>query len=147
MLGIFKKKIKEDEVKLKKKHGFEISLIGSVLAYEVARADGVISKDELINLLHEVEKVSMQVNKKPEEILNLIEAYSSESISFYDFISDINNDFSKEDKLELIKYLWNVAYVDKVIDVNEERLIRRIADLIKIKDIEVLKLKSKAKKI
>lgn len=147
MLGIFKKKIKEDEVKLKNKHGFEISLIGSVLAYEVARADGVISKDELINLLHEVEKVSMQVNKKPEEILNLIEAYSSESISFYDFISDINNDFSKEDKLELIKYLWNVAYVDKVIDVNEERLIRRIADLIKIKDIEVLKLKSKAKKI
>ena len=141
MLGIFKKKIKEDEVKLKNKHGFEISLIGSVLAYEVARADGVI------NLLHEVEKVSMQVNKKPEEILNLIEAYSSESISFYDFISDINNDFSKEDKLELIKYLWNVAYVDKVIDVNEERLIRRIADLIKIKDIEVLKLKSKAKKI
>lgn len=147
MLGIFKKKIKEDEGKLKKKHGFEISLIGSVLAYEVARADGVISKDELNSLLHEIERISMQVNKKPEEILNLIETYSSESISFYDFISDINNDFSKEDKLELIEYLWNVAYVDKIINVNEERLIRRIADLIKIKDIEVLKLKSKAKKI
>jgi len=29
--------------------------------------------------------------------------------------------------------------------VNEEKLIRRLADLIKIKDIEVLKLKDSAK--
>ena len=54
-------------------------------------------------------------------------------------------DFNKEDKLELVQYLWGVAYADNVLDVNEERLIRRIASLINLKDIDVLKLKNKAK--
>jgi uncharacterized tellurite resistance protein B-like protein len=38
-----------------------------------------------------------------------------------------------------------VAYADKILEVSEERLIRRIADLIKIKDIEVLKIKDSSK--
>ena len=41
--------------------------------------------------------------------------------------------------------MWNVAYADSKLDIEEERLIRRVADLIKIKDIEVLKLKDNAK--
>jgi len=38
-----------------------------------------------------------------------------------------------------------VAYADKILEVSEERLIRRIADLIKIKDVEVLKIKDISK--
>ena len=34
-----------------------------------------------------------------------------------------------------------MAYADNKLDVDEERLIRRMADLIKIKDIDILKLK------
>ena len=37
--------------------------------------------------------------------------------------------------------MWKMAYADNKLDVDEEKLIRRMADLIKIKDIEVLKLK------
>jgi uncharacterized tellurite resistance protein B-like protein len=38
-----------------------------------------------------------------------------------------------------------VAYADKILEVAEERLIRRIADLINIKDVEVLKIKDFSK--
>ena len=41
--------------------------------------------------------------------------------------------------------MWDIAYADGKLDVNEEKLIRRLADLIKIKDTEVLKLKDSAK--
>ena len=37
-------------------------------------------------------------------------------------------------------------YADGKLDVDEERLIRRVADLINIKDIDVLKLKDSSKK-
>ena len=57
----------------------------------------------------------------------------------------IVGDVSKEEKLSLISFLWDVACADSQLDVDEERLIRRIADLIRIKDIEVLKLKDKAR--
>ena len=66
-------------------------------------------------------------------------------MSFYEFISDINKDYTKEDKLSLIQFLFDVAYADKILEVSEERLIRRIADLIRIKDIEVLKIKDSSK--
>ena len=92
-----------------------------------------------------VKKISIRVGKTEEEILDLIEIYSKDSVSFYEFIEDININFTKQDKLSMISFLWEVAYADSKLDVDEERLIRRIADLIKIKDVEVLKLKDKAR--
>ena len=41
--------------------------------------------------------------------------------------------------------MWKIAYADGRLDVDEERLIRRLADMIKIKDIDVLRLKDKNK--
>ena len=143
MLNIFKKnKIQQDA---QQKPEFEIELIGAVLAYEIARSDGDISDSELSLLIEETKKIALEVNKTDEEILSIIETYSKNSVSFHEFIADINNDFSKEEKLSLISFLWDVAYADSKLDVDEERLIRRIADLIRIKDIEVLKLKDKAR--
>ena len=143
MLNIFKKKKVSQDTQ--KKPEFEIELIGTVLAYEIARSDGDISESELRLLLEEIKDISIKVNKTDEEILSIIKTYSENSVSFHEFIADINNDFTKEEKLSLISFLWDVAYADSKLDVDEERLIRRIADLIRIKDIEVLKLKDSAK--
>jgi Uncharacterized protein conserved in bacteria len=41
--------------------------------------------------------------------------------------------------------MWQTAYADGILDVDEERLIRRVANLIKIKDVKVLKLKDDVK--
>ena len=143
MFSIFKKKVKPEEII----SNFEIELTAAVLAYEIARSDGEISKDEEILLIKEIKKISRKIGKDEKEILKLIEIYSNDTVSFYEFIKDINEYFSKEDKISLIGFLWDVAYADANLDVDEERLIRRIADLIKIKDIQVLKLKDKAKKL
>ena len=143
MLNLFKKKVVKE---VSKQPEFEVELIASVLAYEIARADGDISDLESNLLIEEIKKISQKVDKDEKEILKLIEVYSKDSVSFYEFIEDINKDFNKQDKLDLISFLWEVAYADSRLDVNEERLIRRIADLIKIKDIEVLRLKDKARR-
>ena len=143
MLNIFKKKKVTQDIQ--KNPEFEIELIGAVLAYEIARSDGDISDSELNLLIEEIKKISKKVNKTDEEIFSIIETYSKDSVSFHEFIADINNDFSKEEKLSLISFLWDVAFADSQLDVDEERLIRRIADLIRIKDVEVLKLKDKAR--
>ena len=142
MLSFFKKKVL---VPVDQKPEFEVELIGSVLAYEIARSDGEISVDEETLLLNEIKKISQKVGKDEKDILKLIESYSNDSVSFYEFIEDINKHFSKVDKISLISFLWEVAYADSKLDVDEERLIRRIADLIRIKDIEVLRLKDRAK--
>ena len=142
MFNFFKKKTQPVK---KTNKNFEIELTASILAYEIARSDGDISESELFLLYEEIKKISAKVGKKEEEILEIIKEYSKNSVSFYEFINDINTDYTKEDKLALIQFLFEVAYADKILEVSEERLIRRIADLINIKDIEVLKIKDISK--
>jgi len=142
MFNFFKKK--KPEIK-ENKNDFDIELTASILAYEIARSDGDISEPELAILLDEIKKISTKVGKEPKKILEIIEEYSKNSVSFYEFIDDINKDYSKDNKLSLIRFLYDVAFADKILEVNEERLIRRIADMIKIKDIEVLKIKDASK--
>jgi uncharacterized tellurite resistance protein B-like protein len=142
MFNFFKKKNQPIE---KLKNNFEVELTASILAYEIARSDGDISESELSLLYDEIKKISTKIGKKEDKILEIIEEYSKNSVSFYEFINDINKDYTKEDKLSLIQFLFDVAYADKILEVAEERLIRRIADLINIKDIEVLKIKDRSK--
>ena len=142
MFNFFKKK--KPEIK-ENKNDFDIELTASILAYEIARSDGDISEPELAILLDEIKKISTKVGKEPKKILEIIGEYSKNSVSFYEFIEDINKDYSKDNKLSLIRFLYDVAFADKILEVNEERLIRRIADMIKIKDIEVLKIKDASK--
>ena len=124
---------------------FELELTAAVLAYEIARSDGDISKDELSLLMSEIEKIAIKVGRDKNEIFKIVEMYSKDSISFHEFIEDINKNYMKEDKISLLKFMWQTAYADGRLDIDEERLIRRVADLIKIKDIEVLKLKDDTK--
>jgi Uncharacterized protein conserved in bacteria len=143
MFNFFKKNTTKD---LKKQTlSFEIELTAAVLAYEIARSDGDISPDELKVLMDEIEKIAMKAGKDKLEIFKIIEIYSADSVSFHEFIEDINKNYSKDEKLLLIKFLWKTAYADGKLDIDEERLVRRVADLIKIKDVEVLKLKNQEK--
>ena len=141
---IFKKekKIKSDS---EKQLNFELELTAAVLAYEVARSDGEIDSDELSILMLEIEKISQKVGRDKDEILNMVDVYSKDSVSFHDFIHDINKSYTKEQKKDLLRTMWLTAFADGKLDVDEEKLVRRVADLIKIKDIEVLKLKHEAK--
>ncbi len=143
MFSFFKKedKKKSDSVQ----SSFEIELTAAVLAYEIARSDGDISNSELSVIMEEIEKIAKKVGKEKVEIYKIVETYSKDSVSFYEFIEDINKNYLKEQKLSLLSFMWKIAYADGRLDVDEERLVRRVADLIKIKDVEVLKLKDLSK--
>lgn len=127
------------------RYEFDIELVGCALAYEVAKADGNIDSNELEKIKVELTKRSNILGLDSDEVLKTIEMQSNESVSFNDFINQINDNFLQDQKLEMIDFLWQTAYADNVLDVDEERLIRRIADMIRIKDMQVLKLKHKAK--
>ena len=79
------------------------------------------------------------------DILQVIQEDSKKSISFYDIIRDINKGLNKEEKVDIIKMLWEVAYADSVLDVDEERIIRRSAEMLGIKPSIVLQSKDQFK--
>ena len=143
MFNFFKKNNYDETAS--KSASFEIELTGAVLAYEIARSDGNISNDELSLLMQEINLIAEKVNKDNDEIFQIIESYSKDNVCFHEFIEDINKNYSKDEKLSLLEFLWKTAYADGKLDVDEEKVVRRVADLIKIKDIEVLKIKDRVK--
>ena len=145
MFKIFKKKKAQQTNTNEANSAFELELTASVLAYEIARSDGNISDDELLILMNEIEIIAEKVGKEKHEIFKIIETYSNDSTSFHEFIEDINKNYNMDEKLSLIEFMWKVAFADGKLDVDEERLVRRVASLIKIKDIEMLKLKDRTK--
>ena len=144
MFNFFKKNINASNNSVDEQ-SFDIELIAFALAYEVARSDGKIGEDELNIIKKNIIEKSNELYCSTEEVLEKIEEQSNNQVSFHNFINDINNFFSINKKYALIKFLWETAYSDNVLTVDEERLIRRIADMLHIKDLKVLKLKHEAK--
>ena len=143
MFNFFKKANNKERIEAES--DFDLELIGCALAYEIAVSDGKIDSSELNKIKDEIIVKSKALNLVPEEVFATIRNHSEESVSFNDFINQINENFSHDQKLEMISFLWHTAYADNVLEVDEERLIRRIADMIRIKDMQVLKLKDQAK--
>jgi len=139
MFSFFKKK----KVSAEKEKPKNLKLFSLCLAYEVANADNEIDskeRDLLLTLIKENIDVSLISEK---DILQVIQEDSKNSISFYDIICDINKNLNKEEKVDIIKMLWEVAYADNVLDVDEERIIRRSAEMLGIKPSIVLQTKDK----
>ena len=139
IFNFLKKKRKEEE---KPKN---LKLIALCLAYEVANADNDIDSREEDLILSKI-KESIDTNVLTEkEIFNVIQEESKKRVSFYEIIKDINENLGKEQKIDVLKILWQIAYADKVLDVDEEKIIRRSAEMLGIKPSIVLQTKEEFK--
>ena len=144
MIKFFKNIFYKKNIKNKSalKDEFDINSISLVLAYEVARSDGEIDINEIKYL-----KSLIDDSECKDKILNQLEEFSENNASFYNLIKEINDNCSIDQKEGIIRLLWDVAYSDEFLEVHEERIIRRIADLIMIKDVRVLRLKDDSKNL
>ena len=139
MFNFFKKKEREKE---KPKN---LKLIALCLAFEVANADNDIDVRERDLILEKIkESIDLSVLTE-KEIFNVIQEESEKRVSFYDIINDINQNLDKKEKIGILKMLWEIAYADKVLDVDEERIIKRSAEMLGIKPSIVLQTKEEFK--
>ena len=139
MFNFFKKKEVEKE---KPKN---LKLIALCLAFEVANADNDIDVRERDLILEKIkESIDLSVLTE-KEIFSVIQEESEKRVSFYDIINDINQNLDKKEKIGILKMLWEIAYADKILDVDEERIIRRSAEMLGIKPSIVLQTKEEFK--
>ena len=139
MFSFFKKKEE------KKEQPKNLKLIALCLAFEVANADNDIDVRERDLILEKI-KESVDVSVLSEkEIFDVIQEEGQKRVSFYDIINDINKHLDKKEKVDVLKMLWEIAYADNVLDVDEERIIRRSAEMLGIKPSIVLQTKEEFK--
>ena len=102
------------------------------LMFEIAISDGTLDKSELKLIKKRADKIATEDEKATTIVKRIIDE-TEESVSFYPSIKKINSSYSIEDKIELLKVLWELLTADSVVDAYEENLYFKIAELIQVK--------------
>ena len=118
----------------------------SGLMLETANIDGHVDQQEvdkiskvLIDIFHEEPSaVEAELKKCLEEL--------EEHKSFHSFTSQINQSFSNEKKIILLEILWEIILEDGELHHFESNLMRRLAGLLYISDVQCGNAKKRALK-
>jgi len=128
----------------KEENNKDIDILAGLMI-EAANTDGAVSNDEVNKISLSLINVFKEDPKDVESVLSraLDDKDNSHSLHFY--TSKLNKSFSHEKKLLLIEVLWEVILSDNEIHDFESNLLRRLAGLLYISDIECGNAKKRAK--
>jgi uncharacterized tellurite resistance protein B-like protein len=110
------------------------------LMFEMAMIDGALDKAELELIKKRVREIAPEDTTVSSVIKKMIDQ-SIDSVSLYPTVKKINDTYTREEKEELLKVLWQLVAVDKIIDPYEENLYFKIAELIRIPRSQANKIK------
>ncbi|MFT5414861.1 MAG: putative tellurite resistance protein B-like protein [Gammaproteobacteria bacterium] len=123
-------------------HSLEIA--SAALLMEVSRADHDVSSVEKESIRASIKQVFHLSDDEIEDIMSSAEHAVEGAVSLFDFTLVVNEQFSREQKIELIAKLWAVAYADNELDHYEEYYVRKIADLLHVSHSDYIKTKLRA---
>jgi len=106
------------------------------LMIEAANTDGKITQEELNKISNSLINVFKEDPKIVEECLGKAFENKDNSRSLYFYTSRLNKSYSDEQKIQLIEVLWEIILSDNELHDFETNLIRRLAGLLYISDVE-----------
>ena len=132
----------------KRKHTLELmntheADVALRLMFEIAISDGNLDASELKLIKKRADEIASD-DLKATTIEKKIIDETEESVSFYPAIKKINNSYTNNEKIELLKVLWELVTADSAIDAYEENLYFQIAELIQIKRSTANQIKQQA---
>ena len=145
MLQSLKKIFAGDQILNTETENKEIDIL-SGLMIEAANTDGEVSQEELNKISHSLINVFKEDPRVVEVSLTKAFENKDNSKSLYYYTSKLNKSYSNENKIKLIEVLWEIILSDNEIHDFETNLIRRLAGLLYISDVECGNAKIRAGK-
>jgi len=107
---------------------FELQhLAAAALMVECARVDGAFRDEERDAICHAVREAFALDRETAEILVGVAEKHEDEMWDDWLFTETIKRHFDREEQLEIIRRLWEVAWADEEVHPFEERLIARVA--------------------
>ena len=145
MLQSLKNIFVSDQVLNSETKNTEIEIL-SGLMIEAANTDGEVTQEELNKISHSLIHVFKEDPKAVEVSLTKAFENKDNAKSLYYYTSKLNKSYSNENKIKLIEVLWEIILADNELHDFESNLIRRLAGLLYISDVECGNAKIRAGK-
>jgi len=142
----FDKSEKEVSSGKEKDKQHDIRIAACALFIEMSNVDGEFTKSERGNIISILKR---DYHLSDEDADALIEASDDElkkSIDLWKFATLINRNYSIDEKIQLIKTIWRVAYTDGRLDKHEDYLVHKLANLLQLTHKQLIEAKLNATK-
>ena len=139
----FGKSTKGDSGEQDKATSHDIRIATCALFLEMAQIDGEFSPSETD---HIVAVLKSDYGLSDEHGKALLEASHMElqgSIDLWQFTNRINQNYTMEEKLEIIETIWRIAYTDGTLDKHEDYLVHKLAKLLRLSHKQLIDAKLK----
>lgn len=123
-----------------------LRLAAAALMVEVMRADFVAAEAEKTEVLAAVRRHLGLAEQETAELVALAEAEAEGAVCLYEFTRLIHESFDAERKVRLLEELWRVAFADRVLEAQEEFLIRKIAGLLHVPHADFIAARQRARR-
>ncbi|MGZ5025943.1 MAG: tellurite resistance TerB family protein [Methylobacter sp.] len=121
----------------------KLQLATVVLFLEMMHMDDKIETTEQAVILSLVQQNFSLTAEQAAELIALAEQQRKQATDYFQFTSLINKTYSQEQKIRLIESLWKIAFIDGVLDMHEEYLVRKIADLLYVSHTDFIMTKNR----
>ena len=133
-----------DKKSSNRKH--DISLAVTAVMVEIMHIDGKLDEAEQGVIIRTIEKRFALPKEEVEALVEEAKRKTASASDLHQFTSQIIKHYGTDERIEIIKELWQVAMADGHIDPHEEQLIRRTSELIGVYHKEFIKAKIEARK-
>ena len=123
----------------------KLQLATVVLFLEMMYIDDKVEPKELEIILSLIHQYFSLTDEQTTSLIALAEQQRKQATDYFQFTSLINKEYSLEQKVRLIESLWKIAFIDGVLDMNEEYLVRKIADLLHVPHTAFIMAKNRIK--
>lgn len=120
---------------------YTLELATAALLSEIVSADNEITAEEREEYEKQLQK---HVNLDEEALSQLLkkgEATAEEAVDLVQFTQVVNQHCNAQERIDIIKSLWAIAYADSSLAPLEESTIRQIAELLYVPHSQFIKSK------
>lgn len=109
-----------------------LQLAVAVLLIEVMQADAECAFEEQAAILKILKERFHLSDAEVAQLTAQGQQTSKTANDFYRFTTLINRELGLPEKIQIIEYMWRVAYADGIISAHENHLMRKLVDLLHI---------------
>ena len=120
-------------------------IAASVILLEAAHADHECTDDELDHVVETLCSDFDLSRKHAEDLLELAHRERSQAVDLYEFTNHINNEFSREEKKEVLEAVWRIIYIDGLLEKHEDHFARKLTHLLRLSHKDMIDAKLKAR--
>ena len=120
-------------------------LATAVLLFDVMRSDDSLGEAERTQAMNTLRKRFALSEHALAQLMLQAEQTAKTANDYFSFTSLMNDSFTQEQKIQVVEFMWQVAYADGSIYENENHLVSKIAGLLHVKHGDYIAAKMRAK--